>query len=349
MNISSIPDGGFMCVLETNTAGYACCYVPVEIILAAGLRAERIIPGSRSNDADGYAHPNTCCYARSLLADGMSGLLPRLETVILANSCDGMRKIFDLWNGYVDRPGALFLDIPKKQGPDAEACFSSALKRLGGQISRLPRGKPITSIGLKESIQQMNIIRSRYRVLFDAQKKGMITGSDVFPYITDNVPADKISVGLQKQPAAKKEKKIVITGNMLNNQALVSMIESGGGAVIGFDTCFGMRQYQLPVDEGYPDPWRALARRYLSGPQCPRMMGVAGQLGYLKNLIADMKPDGMIVNKVKFCDNLSFNIPQIEKEMKSAGIGCLVLENDYAWSDAEKMRIKVETFLEMMK
>jgi benzoyl-CoA reductase/2-hydroxyglutaryl-CoA dehydratase subunit BcrC/BadD/HgdB len=51
---------------------------------------------------------------------------------------------------------------------------------------------------------------------------------------------------------------------------------------------------------------------------------------------------------VKFCDNHMYNVPTVQEAVAAAGARCLVLENDYEWSDVEKARIKVETFLEML-
>jgi benzoyl-CoA reductase/2-hydroxyglutaryl-CoA dehydratase subunit BcrC/BadD/HgdB len=56
----------------------------------------------------------------------------------------------------------------------------------------------------------------------------------------------------------------------------------------------------------------------------------------------------VIVTQVKFCDNHTYTVPTAQEAVAAAGARCLVLENDYEWSDVEKTRIKVETFLEML-
>jgi len=336
---------------EMNTIGYACSYVPAEIIHAAGFRPERIIPRAGCSDADGFSHPNLCCYARSLLADAVNGSWSRMEAVILANSCDGMRRVFDLWGGYVDRPGAIFLDIPKKQDKGAAECFSASLKRLGSYLSGLPGGRPVTESRLREAARVMNRVRSGYRALFEAQRKGLVKGSEVFSVLEEDspTPSEMIPGMLQRHFPANRGKRILITGNMLNSPVPVSMIESAGGSVAGFDTCFGLQHAQLPVDGEETDIWMALAQRYLSGPGCPRMMGIQGQLERIKTLAAEVKPDGAVISKIQFCDNLSFNLPLLQETLEASGVKCLVLENDYEWSDEEKMRIRVEAFLEMME
>jgi benzoyl-CoA reductase/2-hydroxyglutaryl-CoA dehydratase subunit BcrC/BadD/HgdB len=77
-------------------------------------------------------------------------------------------------------------------------------------------------------------------------------------------------------------------------------------------------------------------------------MGIAGQIDELKKTVEDTRADGVVLSKVKFCDNLTYNIPLLQEAVAAAGARCLVLENDYEWSDVEKARIKVEACLEML-
>ncbi|MGO9147179.1 MAG: 2-hydroxyacyl-CoA dehydratase subunit D [Desulfomonilia bacterium] len=341
------------------TVGYTCCYVPVEVVMAAGFTPKRLIPQGKCADADSRIYPNTCCYVKSLFADALGGAFSDIDAVILANSCDAMRKLYDLWKACVKKPAALFMDIPKKRDADSITFFASEFRRLAFQLEGLPGGLPVTSEGLGGPIKQMNDLRSAWMELYKTLKnhETSIRGTDVFTLMHDESgldPAglkDKITTLLHAHRGKKSVgngKKILVTGNILNRPELVFMIEAAGGSIAGFDTCFGMRHYELFVDEGTQDPFDALAGRYLLRPQCARIMGIAEQIDYLKKAIEATKADGVIVSKVKFCDNLTYNVPAFQEAVAAAGARCLVLENDYEFSDIEKARIKVETFLEML-
>jgi benzoyl-CoA reductase/2-hydroxyglutaryl-CoA dehydratase subunit BcrC/BadD/HgdB len=343
----------------SRAVGYACSYVPVEVVMAAGFVPERLIPQGRCAEADGYIHSNTCFYVKSLLADAVGGAFADKSAVILANSCDGMRRLFDLWGAYVKKPVALFVDIPKKRDQHSIKLFASELKQLATHLAELPGGEPATIAVLNEAIRQVNELRSVCMDLFTAQKnrEGNIRGSDVFSLLQEGsmlAPTEfkekvtRFVQGHSGESSTRNATKILITGNILNNPGLISMVEGAGGSVVGFDTCFGRRHYELLVEEGAPDPFEALARRYLLRSPCARMMGIADQINELKMAIEDTKADGVIVSKVKFCDNLTYNIPLFQEAVAAAGARCLVLENDYEWSDVEKARIKVEAFLEML-
>jgi len=65
---------------------YACSYVPIEIIMAAGLQPKRIIPEPRPSEADAYMHPNTCYHVKSLLASALAGNASQSGGIVIANS-----------------------------------------------------------------------------------------------------------------------------------------------------------------------------------------------------------------------------------------------------------------------
>ena len=108
---------------RTQKVFYTCSYVPVEIILAAGLQPKRIIPEPRPSDADAFMHPNTCYHVKSLLASALAGDASQTGGIVIANSCDGMRRLFDIWKEYVKDAPAFFFDVPHKNQSDSKALF----------------------------------------------------------------------------------------------------------------------------------------------------------------------------------------------------------------------------------
>ncbi len=348
-----------MSLKKARTVAYACCYVPVEVIMAAGLTPERLIPQGRCSTAEGYIHPNTCFYVKSLFSDAMAGAFAHVDAVILANSCDAMRRLYDLWGAYVKSPAALFMDIPKKKDPDSIGLFTAELGRISVDLSMIPDAQRVTKGRLETAIKQMNHHRRQCNDLFMLMrsKPGCLTGSECFALLHDRPDSDLRGFSQKATNILKRESmntltkngpRILITGNMVNKPDLISMIENAGATVVGIDTCFGRKNYDLKVAEGTPDPLAAIAARYLLRPSCPRMIGIADQIKDLTNQITDTRADGVIVSKIKFCDNLSYNIPVFKEAVVAAGARCLVIENDYDWSDIEKLRINVEAFIEML-
>jgi benzoyl-CoA reductase subunit C len=340
--------------------GYTCSYVPIELVMAAGFTPKRLIPKGQCSDSQSMIHPNTCCYVKSMLSEAMAGAFAEMDAVVLANSCDAVRKLFDIWDAYIKRPAVIFMDIPKKQDAEAFMYFTSALRKLSNKLTELPGAKKALEKDLNEAITKVNTLRSVYTELFNLHKTGQTTlsGLDVFSLIQegDGLTAEedvkRINAFLQShvkdQVQYNGKRRILVTGNILNSPQLISMIEQAGALVTGLDSCFGWKNYENVVEEGNNDPFAAIAERYLQKPKCARMMGVGDQIDYVQSAISATGADGVILSHVKFCDNLNCNIPLFQQAVETAGAKCLVLENDYEFSDIEKARTKVEAFLEIL-
>ena len=78
------------------------------------------------------------------------------------------------------------------------------------------------------------------------------------------------------------------------------------------------------------------------------MPGFDTRIEHLEHLIQNYSIDGIIYTNLKYCDYGLFEIPQIEHYLKRRHIPLLVLENDYLWTDVERLKIRIEAFLEMI-
>lgn len=345
--------------MSPNVVAYACSLVPVEIIEASGLSPARLIPKGAYADADSRIHPNTCCYVRSLLSDLLRGSITGLRGAIFTNSCDAMRKLFDIWSAISHSPAAVFLDVPKKNDPDSIQYFASLLKKLAVYLEERFSGSAVTHERLNTAIRKSNELRSKVMDIFSMQARtdSPLKGSDIFPLLLSRGDAEimdharriaRNSAGQEERNGCKERSRIVLTGSIVTRPEFVGVFEEKDAQIVAFDTCFGPRHYSTPVKEGTADPFAALAERYLCRPPCPRMMGVADQVEYVKSLAQDTGAHGVVVSVVKYCDQILYNLPLLQEGIKEIGVPVLVLENDYAWSDLEKVRIKIEAFLETL-
>jgi benzoyl-CoA reductase/2-hydroxyglutaryl-CoA dehydratase subunit BcrC/BadD/HgdB len=82
--------------------GWLCTYVPEEIIHAAGMLPVRITGYSQEmelEDGTAYLYINNCSFSRSCLQMGIRGEYDFLDGVAAGSTCDGARRLFDLWRG----------------------------------------------------------------------------------------------------------------------------------------------------------------------------------------------------------------------------------------------------------
>jgi len=142
---------------------------------------------------------------------------------------------------------------------------------------------------------------------------------------------------------------VAVCGNIVNAPHLLNLIENVGGRIVAIDTCFGLRHYDLLVEEGTGDPLSALAERYLLRAPCARMEEGSRRVTYLKELVDTCKADAVIYSTVKFCDTHLYDLPRVSDMFRREGVPFLVIENEYVWTGMGQVHTRVEAFLEMVR
>jgi benzoyl-CoA reductase/2-hydroxyglutaryl-CoA dehydratase subunit BcrC/BadD/HgdB len=104
------------------------------------------------------------------------------------------------------------------------------------------------------------------------------------------------------------------------------------------------------VDEGAGDPFTALAQYYIAErPSCPRMFGdYPRRAGFIRDAIREFKVDGIIGERMLFCDNWTVEHFMMGKEFKAAGIPYLTLDRECLLAGVGQLRTRVQAFLETM-
>jgi len=343
---------------RTATVVTTCSCVPEEIIAAAGFHPVRLLPLAPPADADSHVHPNTCGYLKSLLAAALEGEASGASCIVIANGCDGMRKLYDIWDTYVSDVPALFLDVPKKKDADSIRFFASELRRFARELEGALPGAEVTDEGLQGAIQTRNRVRLLMGEVFGLQreKQARVRGSEAFELCLAGMrtPAEGFISNLEEflssveeREPRQTERRILLTGNVIDRPDPITVIEELGSGVVVLDTCIGIRHYDTPVEENAADPMLALAMRYLTRPSCPRMEGLEERYAHLEKLAVEAEVDGIVYSCVKFCDNLIYDIPTMSSRFRKAGMPFLFLENDYTWSGSGQMKTRLQAFTEL--
>ena len=135
-------------VSADNTAGIC------NSIVASGMRPRRMIPEARPAEADAYVHPNTCGYIKSLLASLVAEGASETAGLVLANSCDGMRRLSDICRARLNTVPQFFIEVPKKKDRDSIEFFASELKRFQANLESQYPGVKITDDGLRAAVRE---------------------------------------------------------------------------------------------------------------------------------------------------------------------------------------------------
>ncbi len=90
-----------------------------------------------------------------------------------------------------------------------------------------------------------------------------------------------------------------------------------------------------------------LAKSYLNRPSCPRMSDrVTERADFLREMAERFKVDGVIFQKIRYCDLWGGESIYLEKILKELNIPLLSLEREYTLSGVGQLKTRVQAFLE---
>ena len=150
--------------------GWVCTYVPEEMIYAAGMLPIRITGWAGDTSvADGYLYSNVCSFARGCLEEGLKGNYDFLSGYVAVNSCDNLRRLFEVWSRYCKTPFTHIIKLPHKITEDSIAYFRDELFHLKERLEEFT-GKEITDGSLQTAINLYNRTRQLLRRLYELRK-----------------------------------------------------------------------------------------------------------------------------------------------------------------------------------
>ena len=141
----------------------------------------------------------------------------------------------------------------------------------------------------------------------------------------------------------------MVSGGILDAPEYMDIIEDQGGLVVTDSICFGTRLFWVDTsDEG--DPYEAIARYQIQQrPTCPRSYGDQPKRAkFLQDMIKDFRVDGVIGERLLFCDSWVVEHYMNDQDLKEAGIPFLKLDREYIMSGKGQLRTRVQAFLEML-
>lgn len=348
--------------------GFYCLYSPMEIAVAAGAIPLPLC-GTRNDPisaAEEILPRNLCPLIKSSFGFAVSDTCPffRFSDIIVGDTtCDGKKKMFELLIRY--KPTHV-LQLPQNQdGTMALALWREELRRFR-KIVEEQTGVVITSDRLASAIRLMNRVRKARKAVMDLNKEqpAPLRGSLLLEILHKvGFLADKEKgIALMERVVAEarqgtfaannqqdgKRPRILLTGVPVGvgSDKVVKIIEQSGADVVAFENCSGYKQAFTVAED--KDPMDALAAQYLATP-CSVMSPNRGRFQLLREMIRDFAVDGVIdltwqachtynieAFSVNECINDTFNLPTLH------------LETDYAESDTEQLRVRIEAYLEMV-
>mgnify|MGYP001130453268 CR=1 FL=1 len=355
--------------------GYLCIYPPLEMMTALDIVPYRILGDMKEpiTKADTCLPTVVCSFIRSCLDLGLKGKYDFLDGVVMSHVCDVGEKSAHIWDIYLTPPYFYFIDTPHTTHKAAVRIISTH-SLCSSKTMESFTGKRLTPEMLKEAIKTHNEQRALVRELYDLRKPDLplISGTEILQVIVAlmSIPVKEgnellkeviSEVKERKDGPQKKRARLLVWGTIIDDIALVDMIEDTGANVVMDDTCVGSRAYFSDV-ELTDDPLDGLAYHYLVDIKCPRtfreavfgetrkdyMADLESRFGYVRDYAKEWNANGVILQSLRYCDTHGYEVPGLKDYFSNVGLPTTFLEPDYTEAALAPLRTRVQAFLEVI-
>lgn len=337
--------------------GWFCTYTPIEILHAAGAIPVGIKSDSGAEHEDVVLGDSICSYVRSCMGGALTGAYDALSGVVIAHSCECMRRLSDGWLYRKDeiKPKMLhLLDVPKIVTDSSISFFAGGLRHMKDDLEE--HFGPISDDALRASMATFNKTRELFNTI-DALRREeapAITGGEIEDLIATSweMPREEFNTHLENfiqskegQTGDKDAPRIMVIGGP-GNGSLIKTIEGTGGLSVVEHMCTGLRAF-TGEPEFNEDPYQELAALYLKGTPCPRMLGDKAReaIEEIQAMVKEYKVDGVLYYSMKFCANMQMQWALLKNDIP-LDVPMKVLEGDISSEINER---EVQSFIKRLK
>ncbi|MFQ5477857.1 MAG: 2-hydroxyacyl-CoA dehydratase subunit D [Candidatus Krumholzibacteriia bacterium] len=344
-----------------KVVGYFCSHVPTELLTAAGILPFRMRgTGSTGTElSDAFFSSINCSFPRHCFNLALQGDYDFLDGLVCINSCDHLRRIYDNWKRNVDTPFLTIMSLPKKVTDAQVEWYYEEINILKRNIEQ-HFDVQISTERLRKAIKVHNATRQLQRRLYALRKheNPPISGAQTLAVMVAGtaMPAGRYNPLLEtlldelelSETKPDYRARLMIVGSELDDPEYVDVIEKQGGLVVTDSICFGTRTMWVDAEAEEEDPIWALARYYIQErPSCPRMNGDQPRRAkFLKDMIKEFSVDGVIGERMMFCDFWCAEHYMNKLDFKEAGVPFIQIDREYVSSGTGQLRTRIQAFLE---
>ncbi|MBW2262728.1 MAG: 2-hydroxyacyl-CoA dehydratase [Deltaproteobacteria bacterium] len=340
--------------------GTRCVFVPEEIITAAGMLPYPLYGRPEPvRLADSYFQSCTCEFVRNIFDHALDGRFSFLDGFALSNTCDGLRRLWDVWRHYLEAPPVYMINNPQKLSSDMSRDYHvEELRRFVAWVEDVS-GEKVTDERLDAAIDRHNRTRGLLRKLNALRREDppLVTGTEALEasMAATILPDERACTLLEalveeargRQAPESFGARILVTGSILDDPALVRMIEEEGGIVVADDLCTSGKYSWHDVEKS-DHPLDSLHDHFNGRPICACMHPMEERFSYVVEMADAFEADAVIDFNLKYCHPFMYEAPLLKEELESHDLPTTVLEIGHDMSGHGQLRTRIQAFLEML-
>ena len=369
--------------------GYRCLYIPEEIIWAAGGLPHPLYGTPEPVvKADAYFQTCSCELVRNLFDHALNGDFDFLDGLAVANTCDVVRRLFDMWEHHRAHIPVTLLNNPQRlKNPDNREYYMEELRRFKTWVENLT-GNRVTDEKLREAIDAHDHRRTLLGDIWTLRENDppAIKGSDALEVAlaASALPVDRANELLEElldeleaeEPGDEGDDgpRILVTGSLLDHPALIRMVEDVGGVVVAEDLCTTTRLFWHriadasanpsadPSAEGSTDPdtfnetlstevdpLEAIWANLNRRPLCACFHPTEARHDFVLELVETFAVDAVLNFSLKYCHPFTYEAPLLKKTLAKENIPYTNLEVGHDLSGHGQLRTRIQAFIEMVE
>lgn len=302
------------------------------------------------------------------------------------NTCDSLQNVGDVWRYRFSDDIVLRITYPVSDYGKASIQFLARELRMFSNRLEVEFGNSFSIESYRSAVKMINELRMRLQMLYSAKAliPGIIqypnlvravrrllvepsqegleeitqivekTVNSQQPKIVNDI--NELRKMLQAQSierefdVEREYPRIAIAGGMADPQILARLLEELGEDVkfsIAIDLLsFGFKTVFSAIMSTEEDPFIEMAKTILSSPREPTQEGLVNRLRFLREILINLKIDGLIILEQSFCDPDEFEAPSLERVARDIEVPVVRLPIDPELSDLGRVRLRLQSFIE---
>lgn len=358
-----------------KVVGWQGYNLPEEILYALGLIPIRIGAGGDDRLVEigaRYISTKNCVYVREtvgLFAENKDPYIQNTDVLAFDATCLQTYRTAEILQYYFQKE-VVILGVPRNfYWPEAKVYFAKEVAHFTRRFEEYA-GAKLKPQRLAETVALYNQIRAAIIQIYDYQatRERLISWEETYDIIQAGYYLDRQEYRTlleevlaeleaeQGQPvieAVEDEARIFISGSVIppGDKKLINIIHQVGGRIVGDDLWSGLIPYlDVHIAENTIE---GIALAYINrtphGALPYLELNTDKRLKRLRELIHSFKAQGVIYHTLRYCDPYTFKAKETKDILQKEGIPLLEIHTEYAGSDYEAIRTRVEAFVEMIK
>jgi benzoyl-CoA reductase/2-hydroxyglutaryl-CoA dehydratase subunit BcrC/BadD/HgdB len=349
--------------------------IPEEIIHALGMIPVRLGKGGDDRLVERgarYVSTQNCVFVREiagLFAENKDPFITNCDAVLVDSTCMQLYRLAEVLRHYF-KIKTFILGVPRSF--EREAAREYYIHEIEGLVHeleeysgyKLKEKELVSSVALYNNIRE--VIRElyqysgagnspvRWRDMYHAALAGYALDRASYLSLLQKLLTElKIETSTGDIITSDKETRIFLSGSVIapGDIKLIDIIERSNGTIVGDDLWSGLAPFlrikvQKPTIRGIAEGYM---NRVPHATQPCSNHAADVRMQNLKQMVRDYDADGVIYHTLRYCDSFTLRTAHVRNSLKDAGIPLLDIHTEYAGSDFESIRTRVEAFMELLE